>query len=252
MNRRSQLRTALAGTDAAPPALRPFFVLRETPCPYLPGRRERKLVTELFGPGAAQAYDALARGGFRRSHVFAYRPACRGCSACVPARVDARAYRPGRTLRRIARHNADLRAAEAPARATAEQYRLFARYLRARHGDGEMAGMGFADYRQMVEETQVDTRLVEFRNAGGTLLAGLLFDRMADGASAVYSFFEPALPRRSLGSYVVHWLVTDTARRGRPYVYLGYWVEGSPKMAYKTRFRPLEGLTPEGWRRLFG
>lgn len=230
------------------PAPRPFFALRETPCPYLPGRNERKLVTELVGPDAPEAYDALARGGFRRSHMFAYRPACRGCSACVPVRVDARAYRPGKSLRRIARKNADLAVEDRPARATAEQYRLFARYLDARHPEGDMADMGFADFRHMVEETQVDTRLAEFRDGSGALLAGLLYDSLADGASAVYSFFDPEAAPRSLGAYMVRWLIGATAARGGRYVYLGYWIAGSAKMAYKTRFRPIERLTPQGWR----
>lgn len=247
MTRRAAISGPVAGA-AGGAAPRPFLVLRETPCPYLPGRRERKLVTELAGPEAAAAYDRLARGGFRRSHVFAYRPACRGCSACVPVRVDARAYAPGRSLRRIARLNADLATEVGPARASEEQYRLFARYLAARHPEGEMADMAFDDYRHMVEESRVATRLAEFREPAGALVGGLIFDRMADGASAVYSFFAPEAGRRSLGSYMVDWLVGETARAGGRYVYLGYWVAGSRKMAYKARFRPLEGLTAGGWR----
>lgn len=227
-----------------------FFVLREVPCPYLPDMRERKLVTELTGSRAGATYADLSRGGFRRSHLFAYRPACRACSACVPVRVAAREYRPGKSLRRTARRNADISAQLRPPIATYEQYRLFTRYLCARHPGGEMARMSFIDYRPMVEETAVDTRVAEFRDIAGRLQAACLFDMLDDGTSAVYSFFEPGATRRGLGNYVVHWLVEATRDWGGRYVYLGYWIQAAPSMAYKARYRPLEALTPEGWRRM--
>src|SRR5438034_9348212 len=126
-----------------------FLLTREAPCPYLPGRRERKLVTELTGSDAVENYDLLSRAGFRRSHAVAYRPACLGCQECVPVRVVVREFQPGRSLRRVARRNAMLVSTVRPAQATSEQFALFTRYLRWRHGDGEMAGMGFADYRSM-------------------------------------------------------------------------------------------------------
>lgn len=224
-----------------------FFVLRETPCPYLAGQRERKLVTELAGSGARSVYGTLSRAGFRRSHLFAYKPVCRGCAACVPVRIDACSYAPSKSQRRIARQNDDLQVTVQPATATREQFELFARYLNHRHPDGEMAAMTFADFRPMVEETAVDTRLAEFRDPAGELVAGALFDLMDDGISAVYTFFDPAASGRSLGTYAVHWLVGETVRRGGAYVYLGYWIAQSRKMAYKARFRPLEALTAGGW-----
>lgn len=224
-----------------------FFVLRETPCPYLSGQRERKLVTELAGASARSAYGTLSRAGFRRSHLFAYKPVCRGCAACVPVRIDAARYVPSKSQRRIARQNTDLEAAVQPPAATQEQFEVFARYLNHRHPDGEMANMTFADFRPMVEETAVDTRLAEFRDPAGTLLAGALFDLMDDGTSAVYTFFDPDATARSLGTYAVHWLVGETLRRGGSYVYLGYWIAQSRKMAYKARFQPLEALTATGW-----
>jgi arginine-tRNA-protein transferase len=227
-----------------------FYVLREMACHILPGMRERKVVTELAGGNAAATYGALSRGGFRRSHLFAYRPACRGCDACVPVRVAAKAYEPGKSLRRTARLNADLSIQVRPATATYEQYRLFTRYLNNRHPGGEMARMSFIDYRPMVEETAVETRIAEFRDEAGTLQAACLFDLLDDGTSAVYSFFEPYRPERGLGTYVVHWLIQATARWGGEYVYLGYWIENSRTMAYKTRYRPLESLTSAGWRRV--
>lgn len=228
-----------------------FFVLRETPCPYLPGRMERKLVTELVGRGMASAYGGLSRGGFRRSHLFAYRPACRGCAACVAVRVVADAYKPSKSMRRLVRKNSDLTPILRHPEASYEQFLLFARYLRMRHPDGEMARMTFEDFRAMVEETAVDTQLAEFRDPQGRLLAVCLLDWLDDGASAVYSFFEPEAAQRGLGSYMIHWLIGEALGRGLPYVYLGYWIAGSPKMAYKARFKPLEGLGPKGWRRLF-
>jgi arginine-tRNA-protein transferase len=227
-----------------------FLVTTDMPCPYLPDRMERKLVTRLAGPDAASTFQLLSRGGFRRSHSIAYRPACIGCQACVPVRVVVRDFAPGRTLRRIEARNADLRAAILPARGTPEQFLLFQRYLDGRHADGEMAGMSLADYRSMVEDTPIDTRIIELRSGSGRLDACVLSDWSSDGISAVYSFFDPDQRARSLGSFLITWLVREAARNGLPYVYLGYWVGGSRKMGYKTRFRPIEGFGPEGWRRL--
>lgn len=227
-----------------------FHVLRETPCPYLPGRRERKLMARIEGADATEFYSLLSQSGFRRSHVFAYRPACSGCRACVPVRVRAGEFRASRGQRRLIRRNGDLVAAEQPARATREHYELFVRYITERHGEGEMSEMRFADYESMVEDTALDSRLAEYRLSDGRLAAVCLTDWLTDGASAVYSFFNPDLARRSLGSWMILSLIAAAAERDLPYVYLGYWVENAPKMSYKTRFRPLEGLGPEGWRLL--
>jgi arginine-tRNA-protein transferase len=228
----------------------PFLVTTEMPCPYVPGRSERKVVTELAGLRAAATYELLSRAGFRRSHSIAYRPACTGCAACVPVRVVAAAFQPGRSLRRIAARNADLGATVRPNRGTPEQYQLFTRYLESRHGDGERVGMRFHEYRSMIEDSPIDTRLVEFRGEDGQLVACCLADWAADGISAVYSFFDTAESRRSLGSYVVMWLIDAARAEGLDYVYLGYWVRESHKMAYKTRFRPIEGFGPRGWHPL--
>jgi arginine-tRNA-protein transferase len=224
-----------------------FFTTAPLPCPYIAGRLERKIVTELNGPDAESLHEALSRAGFRRSHSIAYTPACPGCSACIPVRIVVGDYRPGRTTRRVCRANADLAVRIVPARATAEQYRLFNRYQESRHAGGDMALMGFYDYRSMVEDSPIDTFLVEFRTADGTLMAVCLTDRMSDGLSTVYSFFEPDAARQSLGTLAVHWLVQEAARCGLPFVYLGYWIGESRKMVYKTRFRPLEAFGPNGW-----
>lgn len=240
------------GETAQPILTPPRFLYRTPPmpCPYLGGKIERHIFAEVAGPGAADAYDELARAGFRRSHRVAYRPACAGCRACVPVRVAARLFKPNRSQRRVARANADLTPAILPPAATVEQFRLFLRYQQSRHGDGEMARMGFDDYRGMVEETAVGTALVEFRDPEGRLMAACLFDRLGDGLSAVYSYFEPEAAERGLGTHAVLWLIEQALSERRPHVYLGYWIADSRKMAYKTRFKPLECLTDGQWRPL--
>lgn len=227
-----------------------FFTTTPLPCPYIPGRTERRMVTELMGPDASGLNDRLSLAGFRRSHTIAYTPVCDGCSACVSVRVPVRDFRPNRTQRRIMRRNGDLSAKERAPVATREQYALFKAYIEARHGDGDMALMGEADYRALVEETLVRTSLIEYRDSEGRLVAGCLSDRLRDGYSAVYSFFDPNLSDLSLGTYVVLNLIERACARDLDYVYLGYWVQGSPKMDYKRNFRPLEAYTPDGWKRL--
>ena len=238
--------TSRSSRDLAAPR-QTFYVLMETPCPYLPGRRERKLMTEIQGRHAVATYSGLSRAGFRRSHNFAYRPACNACSACVPVRVLAEQFKPSRSLRRVQTMNRALRVEERPPQATREQYALFNRYIQSRHGDGEMAGMTFQEYKSMVEETCLDTSISEFRDPDGQLVAACLTDWLEDGPSAVYSFFEPSVARRSLGNQTVLWLIESAQRRDQPHVYLGYWISDSPKMAYKIRFQPIQGLGPAGW-----
>jgi leucyl-tRNA---protein transferase len=228
----------------------PFLVTTEMPCPYLAGRVERKVVTDLSGPGAADTYEILSRAGFRRSHSIAYRPACPGCSACVAVRVVVAGFAAGPSLRRIARRNDDLVAALRPTRGTPEQFALFTRYLGGRHQDGEMVGMSLHEYVAMVEDSPLQSNLVELRDGRGRLVGCCLVDWTRDGVSAVYSFYDVDQPRRSLGSYLILWLIGEAARRGLPYAYLGYWVAGSRKMAYKSRFRPLEGYGRIGWEPL--
>lgn len=227
-----------------------FYTTAPLPCPYLAGRLERKIVTELTGPDAEPLHDRLSRAGFRRSHNIAYSPVCPGCQACIPIRIDAAGFRPDRTQRRVARANEGVQGNPAPARATAEQFSLFQRYQRSRHQDGDMAAMGFYDYRAMVEDTPITTGLVEFRDADGRLLGGCLTDWLSDGLSAVYSFYEPELEKRSLGTFIILWLVRRAVELGLPYVYLGYWVPQSRKMAYKARFHPSEILAGGSWRPL--
>jgi arginine-tRNA-protein transferase len=234
------------------PARRPnfFYTTAPLPCPYVPGRTERKVVTELSGVSAESLHDRLSRGGFRRSHNIAYAPVCPNCNACVPIRIRAKDFSPNRTQRRIARLNADLTVAEVPPRATAEQFQLFQRYQQARHGDGDMASMSFYDYRAMVEDTPIDTCIIEFRDRQERLLSACLTDRLGDGLSAVYSFFSPDEDERSLGTQAILCLIERVTRLGLPHVYLGYWVQESRKMAYKSKFRPSEVLRNGQWQNL--
>lgn len=229
-----------------------FFTTAALPCPYITGRLERKIVTELNGPDAEILHEALSRAGFRRSHSIAYTPACPGCSACIPVRIAARHFLPDKTMRKVWRINSDLIARIVPAQATAEQFKLFSRYQESRHGGGDMALMGFYDYRSMVEDSPIDTFLLEFRQADDTLVAVCLTDHMSDGLSAVYSFYVPEMASRSFGTYMVLWLIEESLRLRLPYVYLGYWIAESRKMAYKSRFKPLEAFGANGWQPLDG
>ena len=229
-----------------------FYTTAPLPCPYVAGRVERKVVTEINGADAEEVHDRLSRAGFRRSHNIAYAPVCPNCNACVPIRIPVGRFQPGRTLRKCLRTNADVEGFEVPAHATTEQFALFQRYQAARHLEGDMAGMTFYDYRAMVEDTPIDTFLVEFREPDDRLVGACLTDRLGDGLSAVYSFFDPELDRRSLGSFSVLWLIERARLLELPYIYLGYWVADSRKMAYKARFRPSEVLSGGVWRELGG
>jgi leucyl-tRNA---protein transferase len=232
-----------------------FFLTPGGSCPYLPGKVERKVFARLMGPHAGSLNDALTQSGFRRSQMIAYRPACDGCTACVSVRVIAGEFQPGRTMRRMERLNSDLIRTVVPPEATREQFTLLQRYLASRHSGGGMSDMGLFDYVAMVEETPIDTILIEYRvkdadGHAGPLVACALSDVLQDGLSMVYSFFDPALSLRSLGTYMILDHVRTAQIRRLPFVYLGYWVRGSRKMDYKSRFRPLEVLGASGWQRM--
>ena len=224
-----------------------FYLTSPAPCPYLPGREERKVFTHLIGRGASRLHGDLAQGGFRRSQNIAYLPACERCRACRPVRIRTEDF-DERPWRRVMRRNADLYRSLVPPKVTTEQFGLLRDYLDARHPGGGMNQMTVLDYAQMVEQTPVDTRVHEYRDTEGQLMACSLTDRTGDGLSMVYSFFDADAPRRSLGSYAILDHVACAREMGLPYVYLGYWVEGSAKMDYKRRFGPLEMLGPRGWR----
>jgi arginine-tRNA-protein transferase len=232
-----------------------FFVTSPSPCPYLPGRQERKVFTELVGPHASELNDALGRIGFRRSQGVAYRPNCAGCTACVSVRVVTAEFVANATQRKLLRRHGDLEVSACRAWATDEQFQLLRRYLRARHPGGGMAGMDEDDYADMVEHSPVDSFVVEYREPAvdgylGRLVGACLTDRQADGLSMIYSFFDADdTSRPALGNFIIMDHILRAREAGLAYVYLGYWVKGSPRMAYKTRYRPVEVLGPMGWSR---
>ena len=237
-----------------------FFLTAPSPCPYIDGQFERKVFTHLVGRRAREINEILTQGGFRRSQTIAYRPACETCRACVSVRVVVDEFRPSANMRRVLRTNRDLVGTLVPNKPSSEQYALFRRYLDARHGQGGMADMTVLDYAMMVEDSHVETRICEYRRRGpdtfingrgqGPLVALSLTDVLADGLSMVYSFYDPELAERSLGSLMILDHIAQARALGLPYLYLGYWVEGSRKMAYKARFTPQERLTAPGWVRV--
>jgi len=237
-------------TDQRNARIPQFFLTPGGPCPYLPGKTERKVFARLGGNLAQPLSEALTHSGFRRSQSIAYRPACEGCSACVSVRIRTDLFQPSKSQKRILRRTQDLVRAEVAAEATREQFALLRTYLDSRHPGGGMSDMGLFDYVAMVEETPVQTHIVEYRDADGTLTACALTDRLKDGLSMVYSFFHPGEDSRSLGTYMILDHVMAARAQGLPYVYLGYWVRGSDKMDYKIRFSPLEALTQNGWEAL--
>ena len=232
-----------------------FFVTSPSPCPYLPGRNERKVFTELSGDNAAELNDALGRIGFRRSQNVAYRPSCGDCTACVSVRIVAEEFKPNATQRKLLKRNSDLVVSVCKAWSTEEQYSLLRRYLQARHPGGGMTEMDEMDYADMVEHSPVESYIIEYREpsvdgAPGRLVGACLTDRQGDGLSMIYSFFETEEESRpGMGNYIILDHILRAAKSGLPYVYLGYWVEGSKRMQYKVRYRPLEKLGPSGWVR---
>lgn len=227
-----------------------YFMTAPMPCPYLAGRFERKLVTELRGPEANNVHDLLSRAGFRRSHSIAYLPACSECDACVPVRVRCQDFKPSKSFRRISARNNDLIRNVLPPSATQEQFQLFSQYQDARHGNGDMARMDARDYRAMIEDSTVDTSIFEYRRPDGSLIAVALVDNLSDGLSAVYSFFDPKEQRRGLGTFIILDMIKEAQSFEIPHVYLGYWIDECRKMSYKMRFQPLEGFKAGEWARM--
>ncbi len=224
-----------------------YFMTAPMPCPYLSGRFERKLVTELRGPEANNVHDLLSRAGFRRSHSIAYLPACSECDACVPVRVRSADFYTTKSFRRIITKNSDLIRTILPPTATQEQFQLFSQYQDARHGNGDMARMDARDYRAMIEDSTVDTSIFEYRRPDGSLIAVALVDNLSDGLSAVYSFFDPSEQRRGLGTFIILDLIKESQILELQHVYLGYWIGECRKMSYKMRFQPLEGFRGGAW-----
>lgn len=227
-----------------------LFTTRMVSCPYLPGNIERKVVADIVEGSAKADYDRMIRAGYRRSGTIAYRHACPGCRACIPVRLPVAKFNWGKSLRRVARANLDLDVRILPPKALAEHYDLFLRYQDGRHSGGEMANMSYAEYSGLIEESLITTRLAEFREPSGKLAGVCLYDELADALSAVYTFFEPTFAKRSLGSYMILWLVETCCTAEKHYLYLGYWISECTNMSYKARFRPLEKLERGAWHQM--
>jgi leucyl-tRNA---protein transferase len=226
-----------------------FYSTAPYPCSYLPNRYSRSQVATPSYVINGFVYSELVRLGFRRSGLFVYRPNCEGCNACTPIRVPTAQFVPNRTQRRIAKSHAKLTAHFVPLTFKHEHYSLYLKYQNARHPGGGMDQDSHEQYRHFLLQSNATTHLVEFRD-GETLRMVSIVDELSDGLSSVYTFYDPAVAGASFGTFSILWQI-DTARRlGLPNVYLGYWIDQSPKMMYKRNFKPAEGLTDGQWRPL--
>ncbi len=226
-----------------------FYVTPPERCAYLPARESVNVFADPRARMNTAIYGRLIDKGFRRSGSHLYRPQCSSCNACVPTRIPVASFTPNRSQRRAWKMNSDLRANALKEGYRADHFALYRRYQRGRHAGGEMDNPTPQSYLEFMRCPWADTSLVEFRR-GGALLAVAVCDRLAQGLSAVYTFFDPHEQRRGLGTYAILWQIEEARRRGLSYVYLGYWIANNLKMNYKTRFRPIEGLIDGQWRTL--
>ena len=234
----------------SPPNHPQFYVTAPQDCPYLENNVERKLFTALYGSNSRRLNNSLSKQGFRRSQNVLYRPSCSNCNACMSARIPSKELNLSKSQKRILSKNEDIVRVINPPLATDPQYELFKNYINKRHANGGMSDMDAEDFASMIEETNVESKLIEYyakKNGALELISFSLIDILDDGISMVYSVFDPDLKERSLGTYMIldhNKLATEMNLK---FVYLGYWVEGSSKMDYKRRFRPLEVFTNDKW-----
>lgn len=233
-------------SDAPEDSEQPFYLTPPAPCPYLPDRLEQRILT-FIDPAQAMLSTPLLTAGFRRSQNMFYRPHCPACTACMSVRLPVANFTPDKSFRRILRRNEDIQTHITPARSDDALYDLFHRYQNTRHADGEMAAMTAEDLKAMIEDQPGTARLMHCTKDGQTI-GVMLFDETDTSTSAIYSFFDPEQPQRSMGSYMILKLIEYTQNTGRDFLYLGYWIKQSPKMAYKARFQPLQILIKNEWR----
>ena len=215
-------------------------------CPYIEGQTEQRIAVDITDN--ARCHDGLARAGFRRVENWVYRPACPQCNACLPWRVDVSQFIPSRNMARIIRKNNDLTRRISSPEPTNAHYRLFKSYVTKRHDDGQMARMDQRDFSSMINNSPIETLLISYYDSAGILIGAVLADLQSDGLSAVYSFFDVAQSERSLGSFMVIDMMDITKDLSLTWLYLGYYVAESRKMAYKARFGPAEIFKDGFWQ----
>ena len=240
---------SLPNDSALPFSLLQFYATSPYPCSYLPGRDARSQVATPTHLIDAEVYSTLVRRGFRRSGAFTYRPHCINCTACIPVRLPVAELQYSRAQRRAIRNHADLTIRQRPLAFFAEHYALYTRYQNARHAGGGMDEDGHEQYAHFLLQSNVNTRLIEFSDGDAVRMVSII-DVLEDGLSSVYTFYDPDVPGASFGTYNILWQARQCNALDLPYLYLGYWIAESRKMAYKSRFSPIEGLIDGRWQTL--
>ncbi|PPR77047.1 MAG: putative arginyl-tRNA--protein transferase [Alphaproteobacteria bacterium MarineAlpha2_Bin1] len=227
-----------------------FYRTPETKCPYLPDKVEQLIFTHLDDIQPDLTHNFFAKSGYRRSHGIVYKPDCKNCSECIPVRINASKFQNSKKYRRILMKNSDIYSNAVKLQGTDEQYKLFNKYQNSRHKDGNMSLMQIDDYKSMIEESPVETSLIEYRKSNGKLFAVSLTDKLFDGYSMVYSFFDYKEKNRSPGNFMILDHINRAKKNCLSFIYLGYYIKNCNKMSYKDKFQPIEAFYNQNWEKL--